>query len=296
MNSKQIDCAIELAKTLNFNRAAENLFISQPALSYQIRSLEEEVGFQLFERSGRGAVLTLAGQQFCQHLTQMKRELEQAIDSCRNLNQSYQDVIRIFLPTRSALYFLTDAIEEFSRRHPQVFIDVTIDLNPNNYQAFLQGSFDILYGLKSSLTKQPEIQLHPLYDSQLYLVSNFDDPLAQLEKVSMDDLEGRSLIVGQASPKELAQVQHRILDRYKLTTLTSANHETTLTNIRAKRGICIVPGLLNDFNDEFAWTPFDCPEVIPCVLCTHKNHSKPLVTEFVQLLQSYYEKNETVPT
>ena len=63
MNTKQIDYCIELAHTLNFSRAADNLFVSQPTLSYQIRLLEEEVGFTIFERSGKGAVLTPAGAQ-----------------------------------------------------------------------------------------------------------------------------------------------------------------------------------------------------------------------------------------
>ena len=64
MNTKQINYCIELAHTLNFSRAAENLFVSQPSFSYQIRLLEEEVGFDIFERSGKGASLTPAGTQF----------------------------------------------------------------------------------------------------------------------------------------------------------------------------------------------------------------------------------------
>ena len=59
MNTKQIDYCIELSRTLNFSRAAENLFVSQPSFSYQIRLLEEEVGFDIFERSGKGALLIL---------------------------------------------------------------------------------------------------------------------------------------------------------------------------------------------------------------------------------------------
>ena len=59
MNTKQIDYCIELAHTLNFSRAAETLFVSQPSFSYQIRLLEEEVGFDIFERSGKGALLIL---------------------------------------------------------------------------------------------------------------------------------------------------------------------------------------------------------------------------------------------
>lgn len=57
MTTKQMDCALELSHTLNFSRAAENLFIIQPSLTYQIQCLENEIGFRLFERSGKGASL-----------------------------------------------------------------------------------------------------------------------------------------------------------------------------------------------------------------------------------------------
>ena len=57
MTTKQIDYILELAQTLNFNRAAENLYISQPTMTYQINSAESEIGFKIFERSGKGAVL-----------------------------------------------------------------------------------------------------------------------------------------------------------------------------------------------------------------------------------------------
>jgi len=59
MTTKQIDYCIELARTLNFSRAADNMFVSQPTFSYQIRLLEDEIGFTIFERSGKGASLTI---------------------------------------------------------------------------------------------------------------------------------------------------------------------------------------------------------------------------------------------
>lgn len=48
MNTKQIRCILELARTQNFNRAAENLFISQPTLTYQLKAAEDEIGFAIF--------------------------------------------------------------------------------------------------------------------------------------------------------------------------------------------------------------------------------------------------------
>ena len=79
MNTKQIDYALELAQVKNFNRAAENLFIFQPSLSYQIQALESEIGLALFLRSGRGAEVTPAGEQFFQTLRNIREELKAAI-------------------------------------------------------------------------------------------------------------------------------------------------------------------------------------------------------------------------
>ena len=72
MTTKQIDYCIELARTLNFSRAAENMFVSQPTLSYQVKMLEEEIGFAVFERSGKGAALTPAGAQFVATLASLR--------------------------------------------------------------------------------------------------------------------------------------------------------------------------------------------------------------------------------
>ena len=63
------------ASARSFKRAAENLFMSQPSLSYQIRALEDEVGFRLFDRSGRGAALTPAGAQFVAILQSIRANL-----------------------------------------------------------------------------------------------------------------------------------------------------------------------------------------------------------------------------
>ena len=72
MNTKQIDYILELAQTQNFNRASENLFIAQSTLTYQIKEVENELGFKLFERSGKGATLTPAGRKFCTTLRTVK--------------------------------------------------------------------------------------------------------------------------------------------------------------------------------------------------------------------------------
>ena len=89
MNTKQMEYIIELAQTLNFNRAAENLYISQPTLTYQIKAVEGEIGFAIFERSGKGAMLTPAGAQFVSTLRTVYGQLKAAIEQGQNFSALY---------------------------------------------------------------------------------------------------------------------------------------------------------------------------------------------------------------
>ena len=111
MTTKQIDYCIEVAHTLNFSRAADNLFVSQPTFSYQIRLLEEEIGFTIFERNGKGAALTPAGAQFVTFLTSMREDLKRAIEQGQNFSAKYKDSISI-----SLMVFFCPKLFAFSRR------------------------------------------------------------------------------------------------------------------------------------------------------------------------------------
>ena len=122
MTTKQIDYCIELARTLNFSRAAENQFVSQPNFSYQIKLLEDEVGFTIFERSGKGASLTPAGAQFVSFLSGMREDLKRAIEQGQNFSAKYKDTVSISLMVRQAVYFLPEAMRLFEKEVPDVQI------------------------------------------------------------------------------------------------------------------------------------------------------------------------------
>ena len=99
-------------------------------------------------------------------------------------------------------------------------------------------------------------------------------------------------MVGGGSPPVLRSVQQRVIRDTKISYFNSHDHDTTLTNVAAGRGVCLAPGFLNDHTGEFAWIPFDCPETIPCVLCTHKTEKRSSVNTFIDILQELYAKNK----
>ena len=257
MTTKQIDYCIELAHPLNFSRAADNLFVSQPTFSYQIRLLEQEIGFAVFERSGKGAALTPAGAQFVSFLAGMREDLKRAIEQGQNFSAKYQDTISVSLMVRQAVYFLPEAMRLLAETHPEVQIAPLFQYE-NGVEAFLRHEADVLFALREQTRQIPGIRVHDLFESRIYLIARRDDPLAAKNSVTEQDLFGRTLMVGGGSPPALKAVQHRVISSGRVAYFNSADHDTTLTNVAAGRGVCLAPGFLNDHSGQFAWIPFIC--------------------------------------
>ena len=273
MNTKQIDYCIELAKTENFSRGAENMFVSQPTFSYQIKILEEEVGFRIFERNGKGATLTPAGQQFVTYLTKMREEMKRAIEQGQNFSAKYKDNITISLMVRQAVYFQYD----------------------NGMDSFLKNESDILFALKEQAKQLAGVSVHELFESHIYLIVNNDDPLADKSLITEEDLFERTLMVGGGSPPALRSVQQKLISSGKISYFNSPDHDTTLTNVAARRGVCLAPGFLNDHSNQFSWIPFDCKQTFSCVLLTHKNDHRESLRIFLSILRQLYQEAVTFP-
>ena len=294
MTTKQIDYCIEAARTLNFSRAADNLFVSQPTFSYQIRLLEEEIGFPIFERNGKGAVLTPAGAQFVSFLTGLRQDLGRAIEQGQNFSAKYKDSISVCMMVRQALYFLPEAMKLFEESCPDVQI-APIFRYENSMEAFLRNDADIVFALKEQTRQVAGIEIHDLFESRIYLIAGRDDPLAGRNLITEEDLYGRTLMIGGGSPPALRTVQHRLISSGKINCFNSADHDTTLTNVAAGRGVCLAPGFLNDHSGQFAWIPFDCPESFSCVLCTHREDQRESLKTFLSILKKLYRDAVAFP-
>ena len=294
MTTKQIDYCIELAHTLNFSRAAENAVVSQPTFSYQIKLLEEEVGFTIFERSGKGASLTPAGAQFVGFLSGMREDLKRAIEQGQNFSAKYKDNITVSLMVRQALYFLPEAMRLFAAEYPDVQITPLFQYG-NGMDGFLKNETDILFALKENTRHIPGIAVHELFESHIYLIAQRNDPLAEKNLITAEDLYGKTLMVGGGSPPALRSVQHRLIETGKIDYFNSADHDTTLTNVAAGKGVCLAPGFLNDHSGQFAWIPFACKERFSCVLCTHKEDNRESLFAFLDVLKKLYQEAVAFP-
>ncbi len=175
----------------------------------------------------------------------------------------------------------------FAEKNPQTQITPVFQYE-NGVDSFLRKEVDILFALKEQMRQVPGVQVHELFESRVYLIAQRDDPLAGKNLITGEDLFGRTLMVGGGSPPALQAVQHRLISSGRIDYFNSADHDTTLTNVAAGRGVCLAPGFLNDHSGQFAWIPFDCPERFSCVLCTHRDDRRPSLAEFLKILKTLY--------
>ena len=294
MTTKQIDYCIELARTESFSRGAENMFVSQPTFSYQIKLLEEEVGFEIFVRNGKGATLTPAGEQFVTYLSNMREELKRAIEQGQNFSAKYQDNITISLMVRQALYFLPEAIKDFEKNKPGVQITPLFQYE-NGIDSFLKNESDVVFALEEQTKQLAGTTVHQLFQSHIYLICDKNDYLAAKNLITDEDIYGRTLMVGGGSPALLRSVQQKLISSGKIEYFNSPDHDTTLTNIASGKGICLAPGFLNDHSGQFAWIPYDCDDTFSCVLCTHKADQRKSLDAFIKVLQKLYNEAVAFP-
>ena len=292
MNTKQMDYIIETAKTLNLSRAAENLYISQPALSYQIKVIEEEVGFAIFDRVGKSIRLTPAGQQLVTSLQRISVDLQFAIEQAQNMGEIYKDSIKIGFATRSSLYYLPQAIKLFEQMQPDVQIIPEIQPPNESLTAFLHKELDLILLPKQEAQKLSNVVIHPLYISQIYLLCQQTDSLTQLDRVTAQDLAGRTLLVNGGSSQTLRQVQQRVLSTVPIHYFNSPTHDFTLIQVASDKAICLSPGYLNDHSGVFAWIPFDCPESFDLVLVSHQDQLNPALANLIAILQELYDQSK----
>lgn len=287
MTTIQMKYLIELSNTLNFTKASQNLFISQPTLTYQIKEIEKEVGFLIFNRIGKNVTFTPSGRKFCEDIKKVLLGFNNAVEQAQNMSSNYTNEIKIGLRTLSSLKELPNAIINFSNKHSDVLISPYFD-NELLIERFLSGIYDCIFVIEEQVGHIPNIYIHKLYDADICLICRKDDSLSKKEMVYPIDLNGRTLLVGSVSSHTLQKAQQEVINTVAVKQLNSSNHNTTLVNVLSNRAICLSPTYYKEDNDKVAWVPFSFDEKISCVICVRDNNNK-LLNEFISELIKLYK-------
>jgi DNA-binding transcriptional LysR family regulator len=143
LETREIYSFVALAEQLHFSRAAAQLHLSQPALSKQIKSLEEKLGGRLFSRNRHEVRLTPAGQVFFHEARRITRDLEAAIELGRAAAHGEVGKLRLGVGITTVHSLVPPALLKFRHQHPNVDVQVTEMSTLSQIDALLAGRIDV---------------------------------------------------------------------------------------------------------------------------------------------------------
>lgn len=184
----QLRTFCEIAETLNFTKASENLHLTQSAVSHQIKALEDELGVRLFIRGKRGVKLTDAGESALEHALRILGEADHLRMSVSERETSIIGRVRVAAATQALVHLFAPLFEQFMDLHTQV--DLLFRTTPSTEQTvedILNGLVDV--GFASLPVYSPNLQIEELFEDELLITVSPDHPFAGKGNITVKEAE-----------------------------------------------------------------------------------------------------------
>lgn len=189
---------IDISKTLNFTRTAENFYITQPVLSKHMAVLEKELGGRLFERGQRGITLTDFGKAMLPSAIELVNSKEHLMHAARGFLDGENASIKLGYLEHAGRPHLYNIQKRFKELHPSVKISYLGYEQDLALAALDNGAVDIVIaGLTSPLSKATYASV-TVYEDTFTMLVKENDPLAELPSICASDLTGRVLVAPNA--------------------------------------------------------------------------------------------------
>lgn len=192
MELRQLRYFLAVARYRHFTRAADASFVSQPALSQQVRALERELGVPLFDRLSTGAELTTAGHALHGYAERILREVENARVAVEEVVGTVRGELSVSAVHTAIPALVVDVLARFRERHPSVAIRIHEERSTEVVESVLSGRVNL--GITYLPVAHDVIEATPLYEEEMMLVvpesHRFEGPELELSEIA-----GLSLIV-----------------------------------------------------------------------------------------------------
>lgn len=280
-----------LAETLNFTRAARELFIAQPTLSAAIKRMEKELGFMLFKREGSKVVLTEAGKAFLDYVAVSLASYERGV----SLAQEYQGVTSQEIKL-GAIYaiqdkFFSKALLEFSQQCstvPHIMLDQ--GYSETLVEELRNGSIDVAFASKMPDTDDLNYTL--CWSQPIVVGVNVRHPLAKHKSIELSDLQGYELLTYNADSPVHTNAK-RLVQSNDLRAKYECNNEVTMASLVSSNpenvALFCYSFLVNAF-DGITYLPI---EGVPAdfhkiYLVSRKERHPKIVQEFLDFIGQYH--------
>ncbi|MFD7538557.1 transcriptional regulator CynR [Streptomyces sp. NPDC059819] len=286
---------LAVAEHGTFTRAAEELRISQPTLSQQIKQLERTVGVQLLDRSGRAVRLTDAGETYAHYARRALRDLAAAERAVLDVADLSRGSLRLAVTPTFTAYLVGPLVAELHTRHPRIVLDVRELAQDRIEAALLADELDL--GIAFAGPHLPGIQAAALYTETLGLVVGA--PAAPAETLAVGDLAERQLALLSGDFATRGHIddylgQHRVTPRIAV----EANSLQALTEIVRRTPLAtVLPDAVTHEHPDLAPVALDPPLPARTVALLRREsaYRSAAAREFTRLTQDFVRARGYAP-
>ena len=230
-----------VAQHLSYTRAAETLYLSQPAVAQQVKSLEQMLGLRLFARRGRGIVLTPAGQEFLSHAERFLTLLAETTPVVHEIHTLRRGSVVIGASISAGTYVVPPLLGAFHARYPGVHITLMVAHRRSIEEDLLTHKIDL--GVMSFIERRERFVVELLRPYELLMVASPFHRLAGCSAISLHDLQEETLLMREPeSVTRLATELHFAQAGVPIpASLELGNIEATKEGVAAELGIAVLP-------------------------------------------------------
>lgn len=256
MTSKQIECFISVAESLNFTQSAKKLYSSQSTVSRQISLLEEELGFELFIRGNNYIRLTPAGTTMLTYFTDQVNSFTIQRKIALTQNKGESGSLRFgFYCNMYIESFLMTIINDFHLKYPNIIISYECIPNGDLEARIKENKLDLIFIHDFDELDETEFVSNIVFYTNQFLLYGVAHPLANKENLKFEDFKDETFwnVSTRTSPKRHANMLS-IFNYYGIDTWNSSvvsNFDTVLLNIRLGHGVAFVDPITHIINKEF---------------------------------------------
>ncbi len=183
----------EVSKHKSFSKAAEGLFISQPAVTKHIKDLELKLGLGLIQRRGGGFALTEAGEILFKHTHKISSHLLEIENALGNLKKDHHGVLKIGTTESYSKCLMPKLLSGFQTFHPSIKITLEVGNSEEIEKSLLDYKNDL--GLIGAVKASSKFELVPFLKEELVLIVSPNHPLGKRKAVSLKEIEGYPFII-----------------------------------------------------------------------------------------------------
>lgn len=193
-----------IAEEGSVTKAGERLYLTQSALSHQLRDAEEKLRVPLFTRLNKRMVLTPAGERLLKSARAVIEEMERAEEDIKQIALRREGVLRLSTECYTCYHWLPSLLKVFGRKFPRIEVQVVVEATRAPHQALLDGKIDL--ALVSTHVRNSKIVMRPLFRDELVVVVSNEHRLASRPFIRAEDFAGEHLIL-YSDPEESMAVR-----------------------------------------------------------------------------------------